>query len=258
MQEKDFYKILDVPETATESEIKKNYRLIAKKFHPDLNPGNKEFEEKFKAASEAYDILGDKKKRTQYDSMRKLGYRGSSNINSGNSNFNIDYEEFMRRYGNATQKERFDKSSSTKKKTESNFSFDDVISNLFGGKKEKTAQQQAAQQHTLESDEPQPTSDPFFKQKGYNAYVDLKLNIVQAIIGSKVSVRTPQGKKVTISIQPGIDNGKKLRIPKMGFSIDNGSTGDLFITLNIQMPKNLTPEQIDSIKSMAKVLGLKY
>lgn len=44
----------------------------------------------------------------------------------------------------------------------------------------------------------------------------------------------------------------------MGFSIDNGSTGDLFITLNIQMPKNLTPEQIDSIKSMAKVLGLKY
>ncbi len=73
--DKDLYSILGVPETATLAEIKKAYRRLAKKYHPDANPGNKEAEERFKEISEASEILGDEKKRSQYDALRKSGFR---------------------------------------------------------------------------------------------------------------------------------------------------------------------------------------
>ena len=69
---KDFYKVLGVAENASQGDIKKAYRKLAQKFHPDANPGNKEAEERFKQISEAYDVLGDTKKRAEYDSARRL------------------------------------------------------------------------------------------------------------------------------------------------------------------------------------------
>jgi molecular chaperone DnaJ len=72
-QQKDFYRILGVAEAATADEVKKAYRKLAKKYHPDANPGNKEFGERFKEISEAYSVLSDAEKRKQYDRMRKYG-----------------------------------------------------------------------------------------------------------------------------------------------------------------------------------------
>ena len=66
-EKRDYYEVLGVPKTATDEEIKKAYRKLAKKYHPDLNPGDKEAEAQFKAAGEAYEILGDKEKRAKYD-----------------------------------------------------------------------------------------------------------------------------------------------------------------------------------------------
>ena len=77
MEDKDYYKILEISREATEEEIKKSYRRIAMQYHPDRNPGNKEAEERFKIASEAYEVLRDPQKREVYDRYGIEGLKGS-------------------------------------------------------------------------------------------------------------------------------------------------------------------------------------
>jgi molecular chaperone DnaJ len=75
--EKDYYAVLGVPEGAPEKELSKAYKKLAKQYHPDANPGNKEAEERFKEISAAYDVLGDKQKRTEYDEVRRMVASGA-------------------------------------------------------------------------------------------------------------------------------------------------------------------------------------
>ncbi|TQS25691.1 molecular chaperone DnaJ [Microbispora sp. KK1-11] len=93
--EKDYYAVLGVPKTASAEEIKKAYRKLARQYHPDANPGNKETEDKFKEVSEAYDVLSDVKRRKEYDEARTLfgsglgGYAGAGGTRAGGG-FNFD------------------------------------------------------------------------------------------------------------------------------------------------------------------------
>lgn len=244
---KDYYQALGVAESASEDEIKKAYRAIAKKHHPDKNPGNKAAEEKFKEASEAYDTLSDKAKRAKYDRLRTMGAGGFSGIGGATGDdAGIDYEEFMRRYGGANQAGRGQRT------RPGEFSFEDLFGNLFGGRESKAA---AAREQV--SAEPQPTADPFFKRLGNDAYVDVKINLAQALIGSKIAVRTPAGKRVTVKIKPGLDVEKALRVPNLGY--ESGTRrGDLYVRLHLMLPRDMTPEQIEAAKAFAEALGLKF
>ena len=87
MAKRDYYEVLGVSRDATEDEIKKAYRKLAMKYHPDKNPNNKEAEEKFKEASEAYEVLSDKEKRQVYD---QYGHAGIDQ-QFGNGGFNWDH-----------------------------------------------------------------------------------------------------------------------------------------------------------------------
>ncbi len=94
MAPKDYYKILGVQEKAGGAEIKKAYRNLAKKYHHDANPGDKEAEERFKEISEAHEVLSDSKKRQQYDQMRKYGFSGQGFGGKGFDFQNIDFSQF--------------------------------------------------------------------------------------------------------------------------------------------------------------------
>lgn len=99
MNSKDYYKVLGVSASASGAEIKKAYRALAKKYHPDTHPGDKAAEERFKEVSEAYDILADEGKRKQYDQMRSAFSRGFRPGGFDFSGSGIDLEELFRRSG---------------------------------------------------------------------------------------------------------------------------------------------------------------
>jgi len=77
-EKRDYYEVLGIPKTATEAEIKKAFRTTAKKYHPDMHPGDKECEEKFKEAQEAYAVLSDPEKRRQYDQFGHAAFDGGA------------------------------------------------------------------------------------------------------------------------------------------------------------------------------------
>ena len=101
--EKDFYKVLGVSKTAEADEIKKAYRKLARKYHPDSNAGDASAEAKFKEVSEAYDVVGDPKKRKEYDEARRLfgsgGFRMPSGSSQGGGGFNFDVGDLFNRGG---------------------------------------------------------------------------------------------------------------------------------------------------------------
>ena len=100
MGAKDYYKILGVNEDANQDEIKSAYRRLAKQYHPDANPGNKQAEEKFKDISEAYEVLSDPQKRQKYDQMRKFGFSGGQGFDFGN----FDFGEFGKAWHRSGQR----------------------------------------------------------------------------------------------------------------------------------------------------------
>src|SRR5579863_7597554 len=97
MNKTDYYKVLDVTKSATTDEIKTAYRKLAMKYHPDRNPDNKDAEEKFRQATEAYEILGDTQKRSQYDQFGHAGVNNGMGGGHGHqSSMNMDdiFENF--------------------------------------------------------------------------------------------------------------------------------------------------------------------
>jgi molecular chaperone DnaJ len=372
-QNKDFYAVLGVPASATQDEIKKQYRKLAAKHHPDKNPNDARAAERFKEISEAYHVVGDAEKRKQYDDMRRLGAfdgfgaarRGGprpgapgGGAGSGNAGFRFEDLDLGGLGG-----------------------LGDIFGSMFGGGGRRTREPERGQdvEVTLEvpfrtavmggkvnielevneecgvckgsggapgskiqtcpecggrgsisfgqggfavqrpcprclgrgqiASEPCPNCrgagevrarrkiavtvpegtdtgtkirlrgqggrgskngppgdllinfvvqpDRFYKREGLELIAAVPINIAQATLGSKVNVKTPEGKKVSLRIPPGTASGKRFRVRGQGVK-KGDQRGDLIIEVEIVVPEKLTEEQEKMMREFAESGGLKY
>ncbi|HJQ09942.1 MAG TPA: molecular chaperone DnaJ [Gemmatimonadaceae bacterium] len=376
-QTKDFYAVLGVPSTASQDEIKKAYRKLAKKYHPDANASDAKAGERFKEISEANNVLSDPDKRKQYDEMRRLGAfdggfggfggfgsraRGGAGGRPGAGQQTINFQDFdIGGLGG----------------------LGDLFSSMFGGGERQARQQTPEKGQTVEvsldipfrtaarggkvpielevSEEcgtchgsgaapgaslkicpecngrgvisfgqggfavnrPCPVclgrgqvptercptchgtgevrarkkvlinvptgvdtgskirlkgqggkgtrsgppgdliitfnvlADKFYKRDGLDVIATVPLNIAQATLGTRISVRTLEGKKVAIKIPPGTPSGKRFRVRGQGIP-KGDKKGDLIVEVAIQVPEKLSEEQERMMKEFAESGGMKY
>jgi len=198
---KDYYKILGVDRSASEKEIKSAYRKLARKYHPDVNPGDKASEDKFKEISEAYEVLSDKDKRTRYDQFGQYweqgGIPGQGRPGPGEG-FTFDYGNF----GEGVQ-----------------FGGDvpfDLFETLFGGGAAKTT--------TRRRREP--------PAKGRNIETEMEISLEDAFTGATKAFSL-NGKRIEVTIPKGVKDGQKIRLANQGEDGPAGK-GDLLITIKIR------------------------
>jgi curved DNA-binding protein len=224
MQYKDYYKILGVRKNASDKEIKKVYKQLAIKYHPDKNPDDQAAEEKFKEINEAYEVLGDPEKRKKYD---KLGANWEAYQQSGGAGF--DRSQFgggPSGGGRQTYYFEGDPSEFFRQGGRSRSGFSDFFEAFFGGGGFEQAFGQEFRQGR-----PQPA--------GRDVQAELPITLEEAYHGAS-KVFEIGGQKLRIRIKPGAYEGQKLKLKGKGQPAPGGSApGDLYLILRIQPHPNV-------------------
>jgi len=384
-QNKDFYAVLGVSASATQDEIKKQYRKLAARYHPDKNPNDPKAADRFKEISEAYQVLGDAERRKQYDQMRQLGAfggfgggarpgqrpgsgagaPGSGGFPPGGGNFRFEDFDigglgglgdiFSSMFGGgggntggARARSRGPergqdvemqltvpfRAAALGDKIEVELEVNEECQTCHGsgaapgaklqtcpecngrgtisfgqggfavqrpcpmclgrgqvptercptcggsgevrtrkkvvitvppgtdtGTRIRLKGQGGRGQHNgppgdlLISFQVEP--DRFFRREGLDIIAPVPINIAQATLGSRISVRTLDGKRVAIRIPQGTANGKRFRVRGQGIEKD-GQKGDLIVQVDVQVPEKLTEDQERAMKEFAEAGGLKY
>lgn len=182
MAGKDYYEILGVKKNASEADMKKAYRELAKKYHPDRNKGNKEAETKFKEISEAYAVLSDPEKRAQYDRLGAEAFGpGGANPFAG-----FDFSQFMGGGGGGRGRRGGARRGGTA-------DFTDIFGDLFGG----------AGAGGFEPPQPEVLQ------------AELTIDFRDAVLGTTMGLSV-NGESIKVKIPAGIGNGQKIRVPRQG------------------------------------------
>ena len=290
LYEKDFYKILGVAKGATTKEIRKQYRLLAHKLHPDKNTGNKKLEEEFKAVSEAYEILSDDESRAEYDEARSLFERGGLRTQQNTQGApgggpNRDYSDL---FGDGANQDIFANLFGGRRgprrgpdlQTESTISFRESI---FGTNLELRLSNDGRTPATITVRVPAGVKNggkirikgkgapgeagpgdlfihltvrphPIFSVKGENLLMSLPVSFAEAALGGDIKVPILSGEEVTVRLAPGTPNGRVLRVKGRGVTSSTGS-GDLLVEVDVQVPQRLTQEARRALEDFASAMG---
>jgi len=238
MAKRDYYEVLGAKKTATAEEIKKAYRKLAMKHHPDRNPGNKQAEERFKEINEAYAVLSDKAKRQQYDQFGPSGF--SQRFSQEDIFRGFDISDLFKDLG---------------------FSTNDVFGRIFGGGG-RGAKVRYGNLDDLFGQRGGPAydygdmfsggasrADGPMEGKGQDIQSELNLTFMEAALGGEKKVKfSKRGRmeEITVKIPPGIESGKKLRLAGKGMDGAGGRPpGDLYLKVNIAEHPLFKREGID-------------
>jgi curved DNA-binding protein len=293
MSDTDYYKILGVEKSASEAEIKKAYRKLAMKYHPDHAKDDKSAEDKFKKISEAYAVLSDKEKRQQYDTY------GSSDFHQRFSQEdifrNFDFNDIFREFGFGGSGMRFSfgggspfggqgRQPRTVKGSDLVYELPLTLSEVAQGASKIVAFQHQGQSENLTVKIPKgmihgkklrlagkgsPSAyggpagdlyikskvidDPVFSAQDYDLTTYRTIKLTEALIGTTIAVPSIEGKELSLRIPPGSKHKTKMRLPGHGLPhMRSDRRGDLYVIIQIEMPKNLTEAQKELVLQLAQ------
>jgi DnaJ-class molecular chaperone len=274
---RDPYTVLGVPRGASEDELKSAYRKLAKKLHPDVNPGKRAVEQQFKEVTAAYDFLSDPQKRRRYDRGEigpdgaermhgfhaggpGAGFHRSGGFNgargrSGGGGFGAGLDDIISEFLHRGSRQETAETQAPAQKLAIGF-----LEAARGGKRRVTlaggraldvsipAGIEAGQRLRLRS----PEGDAFleieiephalFTRKGHDIHIEVPVTLVEAVLGATITVPTIHG-AVAVKVPPGSNSGATLRLKGKGIAA-KASTGDQYVKLRVALPDPPDPELI--------------
>ncbi len=203
--QKDLYEILGVKKNASEKEIKSAYRKLAKKYHPDTNPGDKIAEQKFKEVTESYNILSDAEKRKQYDRFGMAAFDGSMGAGDASGGFNP--------FGNSGYYREYHYNGNSGEDI-----FGDIFGDMFHGNPFRDHFKGGFQEKNV-----------FERSKGKNSYSDITIDFEEAAFGCDKLLHIEGNTRETLKVHipAGIDEGQSVRLK------GKGRNGDLLLKVHI-------------------------
>jgi DnaJ-class molecular chaperone len=209
--DKDLYEILGIKKDAAEADIRKAFLKLAKKYHPDVNPGKTDMETKFKEVNLAYEVLKDAKKRAQYDQMRAAGAnpfaRRSSSYSGGGAPWGGG--------GGTAYSGDF-----------GDLGLGDLFEEIFGGN--------GARGRPGADPRRQGRSSRSYAQRGADRETSLSIPFLDAVKGAERMFEFSDGRRLTVKIPEGVDNGTRIKLAGQGDpGIGSGPAGDLILELTV-------------------------
>ena len=215
---RDYYEILGISKDSTGEEIKKSFRRLARQYHPDLNPGNKAAEEKFKDINEAYEVLSDPSKRAQYDQFSLFWKQNGFNGKQSSSRRGWNPQGNGRNSGDVNPANYSD--------------FDSFIDQVFGVKNRKNPPSNSTgntKNNPFRSPGNQTTYSPKPRPSRRDIEARLTLPLEKAYQGGLERIRLEDGRSLEVNMPPGMVTGQTIRLRNQGIG-----GGDLYLKMTVQ------------------------